>query len=781
MEQRLAAWLDQELRTASALTLRTGFYSGAAVEVVQERLEELLRRGGELLAVLGGAALQTDLPGLRALLDLVARFPERARVYVAVEPVFQNAKTYHVAHADGRSSAWVGSANLTIGGFAENLEAAITLHSDEDDPFVLGRVHAATLAAAQQPTAAVLTDDLITALEQRVQESRFGFGRAALGSTAPLVTGHGQQLLDHLERLASGDHRHLMVPTGFRDLDDLLDGGLRAGTLTVVASRPGAGRSTLVLNMLSHAAMHEGVPSGLFTFEATAQDVLLRVLSADTGIEFRDLRRARMTDADWTDTAQRMVKMADAPLHINAGPAPHLEGLCAAITAAAARERLDIVAVDPVGAVLARTFADNREREVADVVRRLQALAVQLGIRIIVTAELGRQADYPSWRPSLTDLRDTDVLAQAADHVILLHRPDLNDLRHPRAGQADLIVAKNRHGRRGTVTVLHQLGVSRFHSVARPLSAQALPRPGTSPPPATTRPTRDATRARQPTKAGPGPEEQLVSDGDVKVLLRRVGKGDPPVICLGRHDPADDEWAPLIQRLEGVPRVVTCRRPGHGGPDPLSVQVANGLHSAASMATRLEGLLDQARIFGPFVLVASSIGAWIADQYAARRPGDIAGLVLLDPVNFIPWPDLEPSAPMIDGNDGGTGYLRKPSADGYAELASSVPPQPRRTVVISSTDGRWQRDPPRKDDLTWDPSTLAQIDQLWQGYQRDWVHRLSARHVVANDAGHLVHRDQPDLVARIVRDVVHAARNSVALHLDKGAVADRGGRIMPRK
>ena len=122
--------------------------------------------------------------------------------------------------------------------------------------------------------------------------------------------------------------------------------------------------------MLSHAAMHEGVPSGLFAFEATAQDVLLRVLSADTGIEFRDLRRARMTDADWTDTAQRMVKMADAPLHINAGPAPHLEGLvrrdhrrCCAEEARCRRRR-------PGRTVLARTFADNREREVADVVRR---------------------------------------------------------------------------------------------------------------------------------------------------------------------------------------------------------------------------------------------------------------------------------------------------------------------------------------------------------------------------------------------------------------------------
>jgi pimeloyl-ACP methyl ester carboxylesterase len=136
---------------------------------------------------------------------------------------------------------------------------------------------------------------------------------------------------------------------------------------------------------------------------------------------------------------------------------------------------------------------------------------------------------------------------------------------------------------------------------------------------------------------------------------------------------------------------------------------------------------------------------------------------------------------MSDGSDGETGYLRRASADGYAELARPAVVRPRRTVVISSTDGRWQRHPPRHDDLTWNPSTLAQIDRFWQGYQRDWVHRLNARHVIATGAGHLVHRDQPDLVARIVTDVVHATRTREALHLDQGAVAHRGGRIMPRK
>jgi len=460
-DDRLAAWLNGKLQTASSLTLRTGFYSVAALDVVQERLEGFLRRGGELVAVLGGDVLQVDLAALEMLLDLVEQHPETTRAYVVVEPVFQNAKTYHVRHLDGRASAWVGSANLTLGGLVTNLEAAITLDTEDDDPEVVDRVHAATLAAIEQPAVAVLDHGLIHQLDRRVQESRFRFGRAALGPASPLVLDHGRALLDQLERTASGDPGLHVVSTGLSDLDAALGGGLRRGTLSVIASRPGVGRSTLALNMLTRAAITDGIPACLFTFETTVDEVILRVLADHTAISHRYLRTSTLTDVDWTDLAQSMVGLLDAPLFVNAGPAPHLEGLCAAIAGAVAAHGVELVVVDPVSFVLARSFANTPDRELAETARRLKALAMQLGIRIVATAELNRQADYPTMRPRLGDIAGSDVIAQAADTVILLHRPDAHD-RNQRPQEADLILAKNRYGERGTVTVAHRLKVSRF-------------------------------------------------------------------------------------------------------------------------------------------------------------------------------------------------------------------------------------------------------------------------------------------------------------------------------
>jgi pimeloyl-ACP methyl ester carboxylesterase len=125
--------------------------------------------------------------------------------------------------------------------------------------------------------------------------------------------------------------------------------------------------------------------------------------------------------------------------------------------------------------------------------------------------------------------------------------------------------------------------------------------------------------------------------------------------------------------------------------------------------------------------VASSIGCWLADQYAVREPRRVTGAVLIDPVNLTPWPITAQQGPS-GGNDGETGYLQRIDTESFVELARTVPTDPRRTVVISSSQGRWQRQPPAS--ITqWEPGALAALDELWQGYQGEWVRRTNARHV----------------------------------------------------
>jgi replicative DNA helicase/pimeloyl-ACP methyl ester carboxylesterase len=785
--------LSEELTTAEALTLRTGFFSARATAVVQDALEGLLGRGGELLAVVGGDLLQCDVAALRVLLNLRGRYPEQTAIFVITEPAFQNAKTYHLQHRDGRSSAWVGSANFTVGGFATNLEAAMVLDSKDDDPAVIDQVRAATVATAGQPAAIALDQAVLHQLEQRVREARLGPPGTRPARPSPLIVDHCHLLLDRLDRSTTnpapaGGGVLEVLPTGFHDLDNALAGGLRPGTLSVVASRPGAGRSTLVLNVLTQAAIVHRAAAALYSFEAPDDELVLRVVSATTRIRHLDLRHGRLDYTHWTTIADTLSRFADAPLYLDSHQPPHLDALCCTITAAVARDGVDLVAVDSPTLVLAGPRTDPHDSHVAEVLRRLKHLAMQLRIHIIVTAELERSPQptgpYLGSRkqsaPQICDLRDRDAVMETADVVVLLHRPDTDERDHPRMGEADLLVVKNRYGVPATVTIAHQLHHARFATIGA-AAPPAAPPPPTDPAPSPAPSPSMQDETEPPANGTSGDKEWLVAADDIEIMVRSTGAGHPPVIFLGRADPADDEWAALIEQLEGAARAVTYRRPRDGGPDPLSAPVADGRDHIRSAVIRLDRLLNAARISPPYVLVASSVGAWIADQYAARSPRNVAGMVLIDPVNLTPWPTLDTPPPAPDGDDGDTGWLRTPSEACYTELARPAVVRPRRTVVISSTDGRWQRHPPRTGDLTWDPATLAEIDRLWQGYQRDWVDRLNARHVVATDASHLVHRDQPDLVARIITDVVHATHASHGLRLDQGAIAARGGRIMPRQ
>ena len=156
----------------------------------------------------------------------------------------------------------------------------------------------------------------------------------------------------------------------------------------------------------------------------------------------------RMTNDDWTRLARRMSEISEAPLLLNCTPAADLDALCAEVLTLNERGHLALVAVDPINMIRTRTEPNaNRERELSLIARRLKTLALELEVPVVVTAELGRTVDgRPDHRPIIGDLRVGDVLAQAADTVILLFRPDYYERDDPRSGEIDLIVAKHRNG-----------------------------------------------------------------------------------------------------------------------------------------------------------------------------------------------------------------------------------------------------------------------------------------------------------------------------------------------
>jgi replicative DNA helicase len=258
------------------------------------------------------------------------------------------------------------------------------------------------------------------------------------------------------------------IKTGFTDLD-ALTGGLYPGQLIVIAGRAAMGTTTLTLDILRSTALQQGLPAALFSLEMRSLDLTMRVMSAEARIALHHMRSGAMTDDDWMRLSRRMPDISAAPLFLQDDDYGSFSDLRAHARRLHARHGVRLIAVDdlqhlPYGT---RRLA-SRYEEVSEIARGLKRMAKELQIPVIAVSTLNRGPEQrPDKRPLLNDLRDSGALEDNADLVILIHREDAYQRDTPRAGEADLIVAKHREGPVATVTVIHQGHYARFADYPR--------------------------------------------------------------------------------------------------------------------------------------------------------------------------------------------------------------------------------------------------------------------------------------------------------------------------
>jgi replicative DNA helicase len=257
------------------------------------------------------------------------------------------------------------------------------------------------------------------------------------------------------------------VPTGFRDLDELTN-GLHDGQLIVVAGRPGTGKSTIAMDFLRSAAIGHGQSCVLFSLEMGKSEITMRLLSAEGRIPLTRIRTGTLTDDDWTKLARRMGEVASAPMFIDDSPNLTMMEIRAKARRLKQRHDLKLIVVDYLQLMTSPKRVENRQQEVAEMSRSLKLLAKELGVPVVAVSQLNRGAEQRSdKRPQLSDLRESGAIEQDADIVILLHREDLYERESPRAGEADLIIAKHRNGPTRDLVVSSQLHYSRFVDMPR--------------------------------------------------------------------------------------------------------------------------------------------------------------------------------------------------------------------------------------------------------------------------------------------------------------------------
>jgi replicative DNA helicase len=276
-----------------------------------------------------------------------------------------------------------------------------------------------------------------------------------------------QPTMDEIDAIASRGGAALGVPTGFTDLD-AVSNGLHPGQMVIVAARPGVGKSTLGLDFARSCSVKNGQSSVIFSLEMSRTEIVMRLLSAEAKIRLQDMRGGRMTDDDWTRLARRMSEISEAPLFIDDSPNMTMMEIRAKARRLKQRNDLALIVVDYLQLMTSGKRVESRQQEVSEFSRNLKLLAKELEVPVVAISQLNRGPEQRTdKRPMLADLRESGSLEQDADMVILVHRPDAWERDDPRAGEADLILAKHRAGPTTTITVAHQLHYSRFVDLAQ--------------------------------------------------------------------------------------------------------------------------------------------------------------------------------------------------------------------------------------------------------------------------------------------------------------------------
>ncbi|MDJ0470875.1 replicative DNA helicase [Rhodococcus fascians] len=226
--------------------------------------------------------------------------------------------------------------------------------------------------------------------------------------------------------------------------------------------------STLSMDFMRSCSIKHGMPSVIFSLEMSRTEIVMRLLSAEAKIKLGDMRSGKMTDDDWTKLARRMSEISEAPLFVDDSPNLTMMEIRAKARRLKQRNGLKLIVVDYLQLMSSGKKVESRQQEVSDFSRQLKLLAKELECPVVAVCQLNRGPEQRTdKKPMVSDLRESGSLEQDADMVILLHRPDAIERDDPRGGEADLILGKHRNGPTATITVAHQLHLSRFVDMAR--------------------------------------------------------------------------------------------------------------------------------------------------------------------------------------------------------------------------------------------------------------------------------------------------------------------------
>lgn len=280
------------------------------------------------------------------------------------------------------------------------------------------------------------------------------------------------EAFDRIDDLHKNKGKIRGVPTGFRDLDNIL-AGLQPSDLIIIAARPSMGKTSLALNIAEHVASKEKIPVAVFSLEQSKEQLVDRLLCGEAGVDAWKLRTGNLSEADFPKIGYAMGILSESLLYIDDAPMLNVMEIRTKCRRLQSEHGLGLVVVDYLQLMQGRsTSADaNRVQEVSEISRGLKGLARELDVPVIVLSQLNRAVEHrPDKRPMLADLRDSGSIEQDADVVAFIYREDYYNPETDRKGISEILIRKHRNGPIGSIELFFIPEQTRFRTMEKKMN-----------------------------------------------------------------------------------------------------------------------------------------------------------------------------------------------------------------------------------------------------------------------------------------------------------------------
>src|SRR5436190_2431871 len=338
------------------------------------------------------------------------------------------------------------------------------------DKYILREIIA---AATESVRRAYEEQDEVNNLLDEVEQRIFAVGEDRFKGQTLTMKDQVMEAIESIEKLYERKGGITGVSTGFVEFDRMTS-GMHGAEMIVIAGRPSMGKTALAMNIAEHVAVNEKLPVGVFSLEMSSQQLVQRLLCSRARVNLQKVRDGFLAERDFPSLTAAASKLAEAQIFIDDSAALSILELRAKARRLKAQKDIKLIVVDYLQLLRSTTrrAQDNRQLEISEISSGLKGLAKELKVPVLVLAQLNRQPEARTGgKPRLSDLRESGSIEQDADLVGLLVRPEIyeedEDARAEKAGEAELIIAKQRNGPVGEIALTFLKEFTRFEDRAR--------------------------------------------------------------------------------------------------------------------------------------------------------------------------------------------------------------------------------------------------------------------------------------------------------------------------